>query len=86
MHKLLSDSAVRITAAFVLPSNSTGRLSHSPFNDRDGISRAQAGSLRPGDQIAAPWRPTTDSAHLTAVDLVGKPSGGSLNPFWEEDQ
>ena len=86
MDKHASESAGHSTAAFALPSNSTGRLSHSPFNRCERISRAQGTALRPGDQIAAPRRPATASVPFIAADLVGKPSGGSSIPLREEDQ
>jgi len=86
MNENLSGQARWLCAADAPPSHSTACSSHSSLSNRERVSRTQLEGLRPGDQIAAPGRPTSAFQPVIAAGLVWDSSGGSLDPhFWEED-
>ena len=84
MDQLLHEQTGRRMAAVAIESTSS-ELSLTPFRC-ELVSRTQAEGLRPGDQIAAPGRPASAAHSVIAAGLVWEPSGGSLDPFREEDQ
>ena len=70
MNELNRERAGRCLAAIASPSYSADRSSPSPFNRCELVSRTQAAALRPGDQIAAPWRPGQGLRSVVVAGLV----------------